>query len=114
VARRGEASLADLDRDYPHQILLRADHHRGSAYRTVQGFCVGLSLAPHGHAIFKDDAWHHVFCFSDPVDAETFRARFGGEVFDPAARAAGEGGGTGAQFQVNRDNPETEGSACDV
>ena len=82
VRRKGEMSSAQLDREYPHQVLLRADHYTGSAYRTVQAFCIGLSLAPRGHSMFKDDAWHHVFCFSDPVDVKKFRARFGGEVFD--------------------------------
>jgi hypothetical protein len=78
-----------LDLEYPHQVLLRADHYTGSAYQTVQGFCIGLSLAPRGHSMFKDDVWHYVFCFADPADAEKFRARFGGEVFDPARRGRG-------------------------
>ena len=88
--RKGELSPARLDREYPHQILLRADHYTGSAYQTVQGFCIGLSLAPRGRSIFRDDKWHHVFCFSDPGDAEKFRARFGGKVFDPARRRGGK------------------------
>jgi hypothetical protein len=65
-------------------VLLPADVYRGSNYQTVQGFCIGLSLAPRGHSIYKDGAWYHVFCFSDPADAEKFRARFGGQMFDPA------------------------------
>jgi hypothetical protein len=89
VRRKGELSPARLDREYPHQVLVRADHYTGSNYQTVQGFCIGLSLAPRGHSIFKDDAWHHVFCFADPADAEKFRARFGGEMFDPARRGRG-------------------------
>jgi hypothetical protein len=35
---------------YPHQVLLRADLYTGSAYQTLQGFCIGLSLGPRGHS----------------------------------------------------------------
>jgi len=88
--KKGEMTPTQLDREYPHQVLLRADHYSGSNYQTVQGFCIGLSLAPRGHSIVKDDHWHHAFCFSDPADAEKFRARFGGEMFDPARRGPGK------------------------
>jgi hypothetical protein len=30
-----------------------------------------------------------VFCFAESADAEKFRARFGGEIFDPARRGCG-------------------------
>ncbi len=88
--RKGEFSPARLDPSTPTKSLLRADYYTGSNYQTVQGFCIGLSLAPRGHSIFKDEAWHQVFCFSDPDDAQKFRARFGGEVFDPARRGRGK------------------------
>jgi len=68
---------ARLDREYRHQILLRAD------YQTVQG------RSRRGHSIFKDDVQHHVFSFSDTVDVEKFRAQFGGELFDRARRGRG-------------------------
>jgi hypothetical protein len=89
VRKKGGLSPARLDHEYPHQVLLRVDHYTGSNYQTVQGFCIGLSLAPRGHSIFKDDAWHHVFCFAESADAEKFRARFGGDIFDPARRECG-------------------------
>jgi len=68
-----------IDRDFPHQVVIRADHYSGSSYRTVQHFCVGLSLAPRNHSVVIDDRWHVVFCFSDKADAEKFKLRFGGE-----------------------------------
>jgi hypothetical protein len=89
VRRKGEVLWA-IDREYPHQVLLRADHYTGSAYRTVQAFCIGLSLAPRGHSIFKDDMWQHVSVFRIQLMAEQFRARFGVEVFEPMRRSRGK------------------------
>ena len=31
----------------------------------------------------------HVYCFSDPADADKFLQRFGGEKFDPKQRGKG-------------------------
>jgi hypothetical protein len=50
---------------------------------------VGLSLAPRGHAVVKNDEWHYVFCFSEREDAEALMRQFGGEWFDPATRGRG-------------------------
>jgi hypothetical protein len=97
VRRRGELTKPQIDRDFPHQIVIRADHYSGSNYRTVQYFCVGLSLAPRNHSVVIDDRWHVVFCFSDKADGEKFKSRFGGEWFSPARR------GRGHRWQVVRD-----------
>jgi hypothetical protein len=61
--------------------------YSGTNYRTIHAFCAGLSLAPRGHAVIKNDEWHHVFCFSLREDAEKLMARFGGEWFDLQTRA---------------------------
>lgn len=37
----GERAPVQLDRLYPHQVLLRGDLYTGSAYQTLQGFCIG-------------------------------------------------------------------------
>ena len=87
--RKGEITPAGIDREFPHQILLPAASYSGANYRFVQAFCIGLSLAPRGHAIFKNDAWHYVFCFAKQADAEKLLERFGGEWFDPATRGRG-------------------------
>jgi hypothetical protein len=35
--------------------------------------------------MFRDKPWFHIYCFSDPADADEFRHRFGGEKFDSGA-----------------------------
>jgi hypothetical protein len=89
VRRKGEMTSAQIDRQFSHQIVIRADLYSGSSHRTVQYFCVGLSLAPRNHSVVIDDHWHVVFCFADKADAEKFRSRFGGEWFDPTRRGRG-------------------------
>jgi hypothetical protein len=44
---------------------------------------------PLGHAVFRDKEWFHVYCFSDPADADKFLQNFGGEKFNPAQRGKG-------------------------
>src|SRR5262245_55481222 len=81
---KGEITSAQIDREFPYQIILPSAWYSGANYRRVHAFCVGLSLAPRGHAIFNNDEWHYVFCFSKREDAEALMQRFGGEWFDPA------------------------------
>ena len=88
---RGQAWLSSrqIDRLYPHQIVVPCSLLSGGNYYFVRYFCDGLSVDPRGHSIVKDDQWHHVFCFRERADAEKFHARFGGEWFDPARRGRG-------------------------
>jgi len=81
--RRGELSSGTIDRKYPHQIIVPWSALSGGYYNFIRYFCEGLSVAPRGHSIVKDDEWHYVFCFRDKADAEKFQTRFGGERFDP-------------------------------
>lgn len=90
-------SSAAIDRQYPHQVILPARCYTGTNYETVVVFCRDLSLAPRGHAVIKNDEWHHVFCFALREDAERLMARFGGEWFDPQKR------GRGAKWQLLMD-----------
>jgi hypothetical protein len=89
VRRKGELSPAGVDRGWPHQVALPADECRGTHFRTLHAFCIGLSLCPRGHSVFHDDRWWQVFCFAEEAHANAFRARFGGERFDPAQRGRG-------------------------
>jgi hypothetical protein len=41
------------------------------------------TLCNRGHALCHNNEWYHVYCFSDPVDADKFKRRFGGERFNP-------------------------------
>jgi hypothetical protein len=66
-----------------------ADECIGTHVRTLHAFCIGLLLGPRGHGVFHDDWWWRVFCFADEAHADVFRARCGGERFDPAQRGRG-------------------------
>src|SRR4029078_1513224 len=54
VRRKGEISSAAIDRQYPYQVILPAHCYSGTNYRTIHAFCIGLSLAPRGHAVLKN------------------------------------------------------------
>lgn len=87
--RKGELSPARVDREWPHQITLRANDCTGAQYTAIAEFCAGLSLCPRGHSYVEADVWMRVFCFAEKEHAERFRERFGGEPFDPARRRKG-------------------------
>jgi len=86
IHRRGELNKDTIDRDWPHQVALRADRCTGHNYVTLRLFCEGLSLCPRGHSFFRDGIDITVFCFAERADAETFQQRFGGEFLDPKSR----------------------------
>lgn len=89
MRRKGELSAAQVDLNWPHQIMLPYDQVNGQHYRVIAAFCVGLSLCSRGHTIMQRGTWHRVFCFAEKTDAEKFHAEFGGEWFDPTRRAKG-------------------------
>lgn len=76
-----EPSDEEINRRFPHQVILDAACQSGHNFRLVLAFCVGLSLAPRGHAVLRGNQWHFVFCFSKHEDAEKIRTRFGGRWF---------------------------------
>jgi hypothetical protein len=82
VYRKGELSKGTIDREWPHQVALRADHN----YFTIRLFCEGLSLCPRGHSFRRDDIDMTVFCFAERAHAEEFQSHFNGEFIDPKSR----------------------------
>jgi hypothetical protein len=78
MRRKGESSLAAIDRGWPHQIVLPARFCEGGGYKEIHEFCADLTLCPGGHALYHESQWWHVYCFSDPTDAQKFLDRFGG------------------------------------
>jgi hypothetical protein len=76
-----ELSDEDIDRRFPHQVILDAAYYSAHNFRLVLAFCVGLSLAPRGHAVLRANRWAFVFCFSKRADAETILTRFNGRWF---------------------------------
>ena len=86
VYRKGELSKGMMDRQWPHQVALRAMRCHGHNYITIRLFCEPLSLCPRTHSFRRDDDDFIVFCFAERADAERFRDRFGGEFIDPKSR----------------------------
>lgn len=76
-----ELSDDQIDRRFPHQVILDAAYYSAHNFRLVLAFCVGLSLAPRGHAVLLGHRWHFVFCFSKREDAENILTRFNGRWF---------------------------------
>lgn len=91
MRRKGELSPARIDRECPHQIVLKANDCTGQRYDTIHRFCADLSLCPRGHSFVQNDEWMRVFCFAEREHAERFQAEFGGESFDPKRRRSGVG-----------------------
>jgi hypothetical protein len=86
MRRKGELSPAEIDRKWPHQVVLMARACEGGGYDDIHEFCRDLSLCNRGHSVHHNGEWYHVYCFSDPADAEKFKQRFGGEEFNPSER----------------------------
>jgi hypothetical protein len=86
VYRKGELSKAMMDREWPHQVALRAYRCHGHNYVTIRLFCEPLSLCPRTHSFRRDDADMIVFCFAERDHTEKFREHFGGELIDPIDR----------------------------
>ena len=87
--RRGEMSPAQLDREYPHQVMVPADWH---LTLPAQGFYLQgrkLSLAPRHHSVYVGGSWRTIYCFAEAADADLFCAHVAGERFDPRRRGRG-------------------------
>jgi hypothetical protein len=78
--RKGEVTLPDIKRHWPHHVALSADKVRGVMNsQVVWSFAQTLSAAPRPYSLRRDDAELVVFCFTKPEDAQAFAERFGGE-----------------------------------
>jgi hypothetical protein len=87
--RKGELTAALIDREWPHQVALPDEACTGANYKVQADFCRELSPCPRGKAVVYEDQWWRVFCFSDPIHADAFRERFGGEPFNFEDRGRG-------------------------
>jgi hypothetical protein len=84
--RKGEMTKGAVDRNYPHQLELRADVTMGKNFDLANKFCRRLSLSPRGHCRRRNDVDYNIWCFADPAHANAFQARFGGERLTAKAR----------------------------
>jgi len=80
TSRKGEITLPQIKRHWPHHVSLSADKVRGVINsQVVWSFAGTLSAAPRPYSLRRNDAELVVFCFTKPEDAEAFAERFGGE-----------------------------------
>jgi hypothetical protein len=79
--RKGEISLPEIKRKWPHHVALPADKVHGvTTSQVIWGFAATLSAAPRPYAVRNDgDDDLVVFCFATPEDAQAFADRFEGE-----------------------------------
>ena len=68
--RKGEITKAGIDRQWPHQVALRAP--LGERYPEMIAFCRERAAAPRHPGFWRDDADWISFAFSEPADAESF------------------------------------------
>jgi hypothetical protein len=71
---RGAVSPRRLEREWPHQVAIRADQLLGAQYHVVHEFCRDLSVAPRGHTIRRGDVDYVVFWVGELAHANLFRA----------------------------------------
>jgi hypothetical protein len=78
--RKGEITLPQIKRKWPHHVALSADKVRGVRNsEIVWSVAAGLSAAPRPYAVRRDEGDLVVFCFAKLEDAQAFAERFGGE-----------------------------------
>jgi hypothetical protein len=78
--RKGEITLPEIKRHWPHHVALSADKVRGvTNSHVVWSFAQTLSAAPRPYSLRRDEAELVVFCFTKLEDAEAFAERFSGE-----------------------------------
>jgi hypothetical protein len=75
--RKGEITLPEIKRKWPHHVALAADKVR-SVESIVHRFANARS-ARRTFLMRQDDRDFVVFCFARPEDARAFCERFGGE-----------------------------------
>jgi hypothetical protein len=97
--RKGEVTLPEIKRKWPHRVALSADKLRG-VESVVHRFANGRS-APRPYSLRRDDGEFVVFCFARPEDADAFAS---GSVGNARQRCGDDGCALIGQ-QVVRNSP---------
>jgi hypothetical protein len=82
--RKGELSNAGIDRQWPHQVALKAP--LGKRLPEILEFCRRRDAAPRQPSFRRGDEDWVCIAFKDEADAQEFLSRFGGHPMDPKDR----------------------------
>ena len=69
-----------INKEFPHQILVRADDVRGKDLDRVIKFHDELSVPIKSRSARKNDEWYAIYCFAKREHALSFQLMFGGEM----------------------------------
>lgn len=88
---RGAISKTMLDRNYPHQVMLRNDAKFRRQLGQIQRLATRLGAYALGHHFyFAEQADYSVYCFPTFDAGEMFLKAYGGEWLAPADRKKGD------------------------
>ena len=43
----------EIDRLFPHQVILPSECYAATEFRSIHAFCIGMSLADRGHVVMR-------------------------------------------------------------
>jgi len=75
---REQPPREQIERDYPHQILISAGSTRGKVLKKVISFHKDIRAPIKSRSVFQDGQWYTVYRFADETHADVFLATFGG------------------------------------
>jgi hypothetical protein len=88
--RKGELSANQIDREFPHQVMVLASSVAGVAGgERLKAALQGLAVCERHHSMVKNDEWRIVYCFADKAHADQFSEMWPGEHFDQSSRGRG-------------------------
>jgi hypothetical protein len=88
--RKGELSANQIDRGFPHQVMVLAASVAGvEGGDRIEAVLKGLSVCGRHYSMVKDGEWRIVYCFAEKAHADQFREAWPGEHFDPSSRGRG-------------------------
>ena len=85
---RGALTKTMVDRNFPHQVMLRNDAKFRKHLWAVSGQAAKLGASPLGHHFYFDEEgdYYSVYCFLSRDNAETFLKAWSGEWISPDDR----------------------------
>ena len=88
---RGALTKTMVDRQFPHQIMLRNDAQFRKRLWEVSQLASSLGASPLGHHFYftEEGSYYSVYCFTSQDNAEAFLKAWSGEWLSPDDRKRG-------------------------